>query len=118
MIHQFAKAGRLPKNEMNKTEAKYAWILEMQMRNGEILDYKFEKVKLILGDNLTYTPDFMVIEKDMTIRFDEIKGGFIRDDAVAKYKMACEVFQHFHFRMIQYDRQGFKTIRDNGEQQP
>jgi hypothetical protein len=33
-------------------------------------------------------------------------------------KWRAEVFQHFHFRMIQYDRQGFKTIKDNGEQQP
>jgi len=115
MIKQFARAGRLPKGTMNKTEAKYAWSLEALKRNGEIRDYKFEGVKFRLGDKCYYTPDFMIIDNTGVVSFEEIKGGYIMEDSTVKWKMVCEMYPYFHFRMLQYSaKEGFKVIRDNG----
>jgi hypothetical protein len=115
MIKQFARAGRLAPGVMNKTEAKYALGLEAMKRNGEIRDYYFEGIKLRLGDNCYYTPDFMVIDNNGVICFEEIKGGYFTDDGIVKWKIACEKYPYFHFRMLSYSaKEGFKVIRDNG----
>lgn len=115
MIKPFAKAGKLPPGVMNKTEAKYAFVLEALKRNGQISEYYFEAIKFRLGDNCYYTPDFMIIDNQGVVSFDEIKGGFIMEDSAIKWKMAVEKYQYFHFRMLQYKaKEGFKIIRDNG----
>ena len=115
MRKQFAKAGRLPRGTMNKTEARYELGLKALKQNGQIRDYKFEGVKFRLGDNCYYTPDFMIIGNDGVISFDEIKGGYIMEDSTLKWKMVCEMYPYFHFRMMQYSaKDGFKVVRDNG----
>ena len=53
--------GRLKTGEMNKTESAYAEYLEQQKRQGLILWYRFEGVKLRLADKTFYTPDFAVM---------------------------------------------------------
>ena len=70
--------------EMNKTEEKYAWLLEVRRRAGEITRYDFGKVTFKLGDDCRYTPDFMVVRSDLVIEFHEVKGGFEREDAMVK----------------------------------
>ena len=47
---------------MNKSEARYAReVLEPQKRVGEILDWRYEAMKLRLGSNCFYTPDFFIV---------------------------------------------------------
>lgn len=95
-----------PKTKMNKTEAKYADLLERRKRNGEIIDYKFEPFRLILADNTTYCPDFLVVLED---RFEihEVKG-FWRDDARVKIKVASRQFPWFLFIAVQYKQKQWK----------
>ena len=50
--------GRLPAGRMNKTEAAYAELLAARAHVGEILEFKFESLKLRLADRTWYTPDF------------------------------------------------------------
>lgn len=52
--------GRLPPGEMNPTERAYAEHLELLKQAGEITWYGFEAIKLRLGKNTFYTPDFAV----------------------------------------------------------
>lgn len=78
---------------LNKTEAAYAKVLESYKQDGDILDYMFEAYTLKLADNTRYTPDFMVIRKDGTMEFHEVKG-FWRDDAKVKIKVAAKQFPH------------------------
>jgi len=85
--------------EMNKAEQKYAQQLELMKRAGEIMDYRYERIKLKLADNTFYTPDFFVIYKDR-FEFHEVKG-FWEDDARVKYKVAQEQFPFFDFKTIQ-----------------
>ena len=92
--------GLKPQGVMNNTEKEYSQQLELQMLAGEIYAWKFEPVALVLADRTRYTPDFLVIEKDMTVRFDEVKG-FWRDDARVKIKVAAKAFPWFKFQAIQ-----------------
>ena len=89
--------------EMNKTEEKYAWLLEVRRRAGEITRYDFGKVTFKLGDDCRYTPDFMVVRSDLVIEFHEVKGGFEREDAMVKRKTAAEQLP-FIFMLARYDK--------------
>lgn len=87
---------------MNKTEKAYADYLEIKKKAGEVRAYYYEKVKLRLADRTYYTPDFMVIDKDGFIEFHEVKG-FLRDDALVKYKVAAEQFPWARWVMLKKD---------------
>ena len=93
---------------MNKLEAEWAMILEARKRAGEIVWYGFEAIKLRLADKTFYTPDFAVLALDGKIEIHETKGGFIRDDAAVKLKVAAE---HFPFRFYLVRK---KSKRDGG----
>lgn len=114
----FGKATRKPPGKMNNTEKKYADRLDEIKLTGEIITYYFERVKLKLADKCFYTPDFMLIMDDGSIVFDEVKGGFIMEDATIKFKMACEQFPNFKFRMWQYKNKktGWIMIRENKDE--
>lgn len=90
-----AKASERP-CRMNKTEARYAAILEARKIAGEIREWHFEAVTLRLGDDCRYTPDFLVVLADGTLEFHETKG-FWRDDAKVKVRVAASLFP---FRFI------------------
>jgi hypothetical protein len=83
--------GRLPVGQMNKTEAKYASVLEALKRNGNILWYRFEGIKLRLADNTFYSPDFFVMRDDSVLECHEVKG-FWMDDARVKIKVAADLY--------------------------
>jgi hypothetical protein len=94
---------------MNKTEAAHAADLEMQKRAGDILDYRFQPLRLKLAPDCTYEPDFFVLRQDRTIEFHEVKGGFVTDDAMVKVRVAAQIFPWFTFRLFQYDRRGCRV---------
>ncbi len=103
---------------MRKTEKQYAWILLNEQHEGKILTGLFEHVTFYLTEpqpgtkRVSYTPDFFCVLPDGTIRIDEIKGPFIREDSVLKFKLAADKYPWFHWRMIQIDKKGVTTIRD------
>lgn len=76
---------------MNKTEKHRAIQLEALKRDGQIREWGFESMSLKLGDGAYYTPDFMVIEKDGTLRFEETKGHW-REAARVRIKVASSIF--------------------------
>jgi hypothetical protein len=112
MRASFSALGR-DRNTMNKTESVHAADLEMQKRAGQIRDYRWQPLRLKIGANCTYEPDFLVFLLDRTMEFHEVKGGFITDDAIVKLKVAANLFPWFGFRMYQYDRKGCKTREVN-----
>jgi len=91
---QFYALGRKPKGEgdarMNKTEAEYSQMLDLEQKAGGIIYWRFEAIKIRLADNTHYTPDFLVCRSDMRLECHEVKGGFIMDDAKVKLKVAAE----------------------------
>jgi len=109
----FIRAGHKKKGELNKLEWLYNAVLETLKRAEEIRDYSFERIKLRIGEACWYTPDFMVLSKENEIEFHEVKGGFITDDALVKFKAVCELYPYFKFIMMQHKGKQWKRIREN-----
>ena len=94
---------------MNRLETRYANFLELRKRAGEILDYRFEPMRLILrhavpnrAKGMTYTPDFLVVFPDR-MELHEIKGWW-REDSRVKIKAAAELFEYFKFVGVTMDK--------------
>lgn len=98
-----------PYRGMNQTEARYAQILEWDRQCGALRAWQFERIKLKLADRSYYTPDFFVAWPDC-LGFVEVKGGYIREDALQKFKFAREVYPWFVFRMMQYKHTAWEEI--------
>lgn len=90
--------GRMKVGAMNKTEAAYGQRLELLLRAGSVLWYRFEGLKLRLADNTFYTPDFAVLAADGVMECHEVKG-FWQDDARVKIKVAADMYP-FRFLAI------------------
>lgn len=88
--------GRLPAGVMNPTESAYAALLELEKQAGLITWYAFEPIKLRLGKNTFYTPDFGVRLASGELELREVKG-FWRDDARVKIKNAAYMYPIFRF---------------------
>lgn len=85
----------MPKGQMNKTEAAWEQVLELQKKAGQIRDYGFQRLKLKLADSTFYTPDFHVVRQDGELEIQEIKG-FWEDDARVKIKVTAEQYPWLH----------------------
>jgi hypothetical protein len=110
--YEFAKVATPADDGLNKTERAYRDHLEFRQRAGEIKRYWTHGVTLKLGKDCRYTVDFVVQENDGTLTFVEIKG-FLRDDALVKFRAAQAAFPIFKFVMVQRCKGGtWKTIRE------
>jgi hypothetical protein len=98
------------KPQMNKTEARYATRLDGLIACGGVHSHVFEGLKFRLADKTWYTPDFLVVLTDGRMELHEVKGGFIRDDAKVKYKVAREMFPMFGWRMMQWKQGEWREI--------
>lgn len=94
--------GRMKAGKMNKTEAQYSQLLEILKKAGDIIWYKFEPIRLKLGDRCFYSPDFLVLNKDSQLEIHEIKG-YWHDDARVKIKLAAEIYP---FKFIGIKKKG------------
>ena len=98
------------RRKMNATEHGFSILLEAQRRAGDIEDYKFESVKLRISDRCFYTPDFIVERLHQRPLIIEIKGPFIREDALIKFKAAKELHHWADFEMHQRSKDGWLQI--------
>lgn len=89
--------GRLPKGQMNKTESRYAAVLDT---DPDVVWYAFEAVKLMLAPNTSITIDFFIMRAGGQLEAHDVKGsaGMYVDDARAKTKIAAARFP-FVFRI-------------------
>lgn len=107
-LQRMQALGRLGTGRMNKTEAAYAQLLDVQRHGGSILWFRFEGVKLRLADNTFFTPDFAVIAGDAQLEFHEVKG-LMRDDANVKIKVAAAQYP-FIFKIVRKAKGGAWNI--------
>lgn len=87
--------GRLNQGEMNKTEKAFAEHLEALKRQGLILDYWFESIKLKVARNrCEYLPDFLALRSDGRLVIFEVKGAkaIFTDDAKVKCKVCADKY--------------------------
>lgn len=99
----------------SKTEAAYNAILYYRIKAGEIKSFLYEpKPPLILhsiGRGRTYQPDFLVCPIEGQPWYVEVKGGFIREDAMLKFEWAALVNPDKEFIMIQYKDRIWSTVK-------
>ena len=86
----------------SKTEVAYAQMLEARKRAGEIADWRYEAITFRLADGVRYTPDFLLTDHDGGMAIVEVKGGYIRDDARIKLRVAVAQFPGFAWYLAQY----------------
>ncbi|WP_210245072.1 DUF1064 domain-containing protein [Methylobacterium haplocladii] len=86
--------GRMKAGRMNRTETRYAAVLEARRASGEVFWWAFQAIKLRLADNTHLTPDFAVLPSTGVFEFHDTKGAkhLIEEDANAKMKIAGEVY--------------------------
>lgn len=87
---------------MNRTEGRFAAILEMQRLFGEIRGWSFEPETLILGPRFTFTPDFKVEELDGTLTWYDVKGRHVWEDATIKIKAAALLLPQYRFAQARW----------------
>jgi hypothetical protein len=92
-------------HRMNGTEQRYANLLDLRIKAGDIHSYKFESIKLRLADRTWYTPDFF-IPRGPNQRLPEIHEvkGFARDDWKVKWKVCIEMYPEFRFVLVTYKK--------------
>jgi len=102
--------GRLKQGQRNKTEARYEQHLELLKRIGEVVWYRFEGVKLRIGDNCFLTPDFAVMDAEGVMEMHDVKGAksIFSDDARAKMKAAAEMYP-FRFKAVYPGKMGWEV---------
>jgi hypothetical protein len=87
--------------QMNGAEAAYRDALDLRVLAGEVLDYRFEALKLRLADRTFWTPDFAVVAADGVLELHEVKGH-MEDDAAVKLKVAAEQYPWFRVYLVRY----------------
>jgi hypothetical protein len=89
-IKNYAK-GRTPRGVINGLETRFAQYLEEKKQEGAIIWWAYEPIRLHLGKNSTYTPDFLVMAKDLELQVFESKGKWI-EPGRTKIKIAAEMY--------------------------
>jgi len=107
----------MTKGKMTKPEQAYAWWLKNEELSGRIVAWYFERLTLTLtrgrrpgSRQMLYTPDFIVVLLGGFFRAIEIKGPYIREDSVLKFKMAADLFPDFEWQMIQISGDGTAKV--------
>lgn len=81
----------------SKTEAAYADHLDVLLRAGEIVDWKYEAIKLRLPGGYFYVPDFVVVLPGGGFELREVKGAkrgryYSREVGKMKARIAAETY--------------------------
>ena len=99
--------GTRPEDRMNKTEARYARVLDEYVSSGSLEGYRFEHLKLRAGvERDWYTPDFFAWDREGRIRVIEVKGPHVREDALEKFKAAALIYPMWEWIMVGQDGPG------------
>lgn len=84
----------------NRLEYAYALYLDERKALGEIQDWYYHPLRLVLAERTTYEPDFLVIANGGFLELHETKG-FWRDDARVKIKVAARQCPYFKFIAVE-----------------
>lgn len=103
--------GRLRPAGMNGLEREYDAYLWLLRHSGEVLWHKYEGIKLRLAEKCFLTVDFAVLPKSGVIELHETKGGWFRDDAKVKLRVAASLYP-FRFVLIRKAKDGAWKTED------
>lgn len=91
----------------SSVEAEYSLILKAKLSRGEISAFDYEAITIVIGDPpIRFTPDFFVVLPDGKIQLIEVKGPFMREDSIVKFKSARKQYPCFEFQLWQRAKGG------------
>lgn len=94
-----APPAKVRKAYRSQWEAEYAGVLELRKRAGDIVDYGYERIRLLLPGGVIFKVDFDVLEDDGGVSIIEVKG-FMREVARIKLRSAIEAYPGFRFYIV------------------
>lgn len=97
-----------PEDKLNKTEREFYARLQLG-EQGKMKWIGVQAITLKLADDCRYTPDFASIGFGGDFRLWEVKGGFVRDDAKVKLKVAARLYPFWTFLLAQ-KKEGVWTV--------
>jgi hypothetical protein len=102
-----------PEDGLNQTERRYLEKLRAEhAAMMETITIRIQAYRLELAPKCTYTPDFSVYYSTTNhIRFLEVKGAFIRDDALVKLKTAARLYPEHTFYLCQWKNSQWTETR-------
>ncbi len=95
---------------MNKLERSFRdQVLEPAYVRGDLVTYHREAIKLRLAGRTHYTADFAVWVSGEpfcppALWLVEVKGGWFRDDAKVKTKIAASMYPHIRWLVVKRER--------------
>lgn len=103
VLSQSAKRGKFWPYR-NALERDYAFHLDGRKQQGEISDWKYEAVKLKIGETRCWwTPDFFVLRGAFCAEFHECKG-FMRQHARVKLESAKRQYPWARFVLVRREK--------------
>jgi len=87
---RFRAKGRIKIPKRNELEARYAQLLDLRLKAGEILWWMTQGWRFRLGEGAYYKPDFTLMTADGFLEAHETKG-FWREAAKVRIREAAEV---------------------------
>jgi hypothetical protein len=92
----------------SQTEARYADVLISLVQGGMLAQWWYEPARLWLAPKTTYTPDFLLhFHGHGPLVFVEIKGAWIRPNALVKPKIAARLYPMFRFTLVTWKDQAW-----------
>lgn len=103
----FTKVRTAKKRKKTRPEAEMEVTLSIQRDRLQIASFGFEQITLVIGSPpIRYTPDFTVWLPCGRLRFIEVKGPYIREDAMIKFRNARLLFPLAEWQLWQRNKQG------------
>lgn len=99
-VKRWQALGRLPKGDMNKTEAAYAAHLAERQALGGIQWFKFHPMRVRLAANTFYEVDFFVLDASGQLEIHEVKGGYTSEKGQMKIKLCAEALPIFRMLKV------------------
>lgn len=94
---------------MNKTESKYAELLDARIKSGAVLSWEFEACTFKIAKDCRYTADFIVVLATGVIELVDVKGGGpIDPKSLVKIKAAASKFWAFQFVIEKLEKGGWQ----------
>lgn len=98
---------------MNKTESRYAVMLDEMKAKGELSSYWFEPFSLRLttpenGQPCRFTPDFLLLYPDGRTVVVDVKGGIVNDASIVRAKCAAERYPLWEFWIVSWKNKAWQ----------
>lgn len=90
---------------LNKTELAWSARERFRMNAGEVRRFWMQSVKIQIAPRCWYTPDCLTEEASGLLVFTELKG-FLRDDALVKFKDAQKLMPFARWQMVKRGKGG------------